>query len=85
MSEEREAPDREEDHLEEVVRNMCISKAEELNLLGYEQVTGEDVWACVSSKYKQDSFPPLHKLVNDILTLKAHIFMNWLMMRSLKE
>ncbi|WP_243653038.1 post-transcriptional regulator [Tumebacillus sp. BK434] len=80
---EHTAPIMEEAELNEVVRKLCISKAEELNLHGYEQVTGEDVWECVSGKYKR-GLPPLHQLVNDVLSLKAHTFMNWLMVRTLK-
>jgi hypothetical protein len=84
MSDEQRAPVMDEGELKEVVRQLCNSKAEELKLLGYEQVTGEDVWECVSSNYKRGELPPLHKLVNDVLSLKAHAFMNWLLVRTLK-
>ncbi|ASS74632.1 hypothetical protein CIG75_06380 [Tumebacillus algifaecis] len=83
MSEEQQAPVMDEAELSEVVRKLCISKAEELHLHGYDQVSGEDVWECVSSKYKS-GLPPLHQLVNDVLTLKGHTFMNWLLLRTLK-
>jgi hypothetical protein len=72
------------DELSEMIEQVCNSKAEELRLLGYEQLTGADVWACVSSKYKLE-LPPLHKLINDILSLKATGFMNWLMIQTYKQ
>jgi hypothetical protein len=72
------------EELSEMIEEVCNSKAKELHLLGYEQVTGADVWACVSSKYKRE-LPPLHKLINDILSLKATAFMNWLLIQTYKQ
>jgi len=65
------------------IEQICASKAQEFRMMGYEQVTGADIWDCVSSKYKQE-MPPLHRLVNDILTLKANTFMNWLLINAYK-
>ncbi|MFB5762153.1 post-transcriptional regulator [Paenibacillus medicaginis] len=73
-----------EHYLEEAVEMLCRSKAEELRMVGYEYVTSKDVWDCVSSKYEQEGIPPLHKLVNDILSLKATSFMNFLTMSALR-
>ncbi|MGZ4112449.1 MAG: post-transcriptional regulator [Tumebacillaceae bacterium] len=73
-----------EQELNEEIAEICNSKAEEMHMLGYEQVTGADVWNCVSSKYKK-GLPPLHRLINDILTLKSTQFMNWLMMNAYRE
>ena len=69
--------------LNDMIEQICHSKAEEFQMLGYESVTGKDVWDCVSSKYKE--LPLLHKLVNDILTLKATDLMNWMTMRMWKQ
>nr|WP_052036461.1 post-transcriptional regulator [Tumebacillus flagellatus] len=65
------------------IEEVCKSKAEEFRMLGYEQVTGVDIWMCVSQKYKQ--IPPLHRVINDVLTLKTNVFMNWLMIRAYTE
>jgi hypothetical protein len=73
-----------EHYLEEAVEMLCLSKAEELRMVGYEHVTSKDVWDCVSSKYEKEGIPPLHKLVNDILSLKATSFMNYLTMSALR-
>lgn len=68
--------------LDEDIQMMCKSKAEEFRLIGYEHVTGKDIWNCVSSKYVKEGIPPLHKLVNDILSLKVTSFMNFMTMSA---
>lgn len=67
-----------------VIEQLCSSKAEELQLLGYEHVTGKDVWQCVSAKYAKQGEPQLHQLVSDILSLKPTQFMNFLMISAYK-
>ncbi|MFD1177067.1 post-transcriptional regulator [Paenibacillus puldeungensis] len=67
-----------EQQLNEAIEVLCRSKAEEFRLIGYEHVTGPDVWECISQKYEKDGFPPLYQLVNDILSLKATQFMNYM-------
>lgn len=62
----------------EAIQAMCWSKADEFRLVGYEHVTALDVWRCASQKYDKTGFPPLHKLANDILSLKATQFMNFM-------
>lgn len=64
--------------LEEAIELLCLSKAEEFQLVGYEHVTSKDVWKCVSHKYEKQGIPPLHQLVNDILSLKSTSFMNYI-------
>lgn len=70
--------------LDEDIQMMCRSKAEEFRLIGYEHVTSKDIWNCVSSKYEKDKVPPLHQLVNDILSLKVTGFMNYMTMSAYK-
>ena len=66
------------DHeLQEMIMSLCESKAEEFRLLGYEQVTAQEIWDCVNDKYAKQGSPPLHRLINDIFTLKVTHFMNW--------
>lgn len=66
------------------IEELCKSKTEEFALFGYKRVTGEDIWKCVSAKYKEDDLPPLHQIVNDILSLKVTSYMNWMTMNALK-
>ncbi|WP_275591162.1 post-transcriptional regulator [Paenibacillus monticola] len=66
------------DDLSVEIEAMCRSKAEEFRLLGYEYVTGKDIWDCISRNYAKEGTPPLHKLVNDIYSLKANSYMNYL-------
>lgn len=61
----------------EMIESLCESKAEEFRMLGYEQVQSRDIWECVSDKYHKHGMPPLHRIVNDILSLKVTQFMNW--------
>ncbi len=70
------APD--EAKLNAMIEELCISKAKEFRQIGYEHVTGEDIWDCISEKYKKNGNPALHKVVNDILSLKSTQFMNWM-------
>jgi hypothetical protein len=66
-----------EEELKRVVEQLCNSKAEEFAMLGYEGITGQEIWDCVSEKYRKGT-PALHQLVNDILSLKTTQFMNWI-------
>ncbi|RNB54435.1 hypothetical protein EDM57_17365 [Brevibacillus gelatini] len=65
------------------VASLCQSKAEEFAMLGYENVEAADIWECVTSGYKE--IPPMHRLVNDILSLKPNKYMNYLMMQMYKN
>lgn len=73
----------EETELSAMIEELCHSKAREFKLLGYE-IAGEDIWKCVSSKYKKE-MPPLYQIVNDILSLKITKYMNWAMVEAYKE
>ncbi|MDF2721104.1 MAG: post-transcriptional regulator [Paenibacillus sp.] len=69
-----------EQELNEVLEDLCISKADEFRMLGYEHVTGEEVWQYFLDKYKKRGIPLIHERVNDILTLRITTFMNWMTM-----
>jgi len=68
-----------EEQLNLVVEELCGSKAEEFTLLGYDNITGKDIWDCVSDRYIK-GLPALHQIVNDILSLKTTQYMNWMTM-----
>jgi hypothetical protein len=70
--------------LNEVIEALCLSKVEEFKMLGYEYVSGKDIWECVSDKYRKKGIPSLHQIVNDILSLKSTAFMNWMTMSAYK-
>lgn len=73
------APGMSEAELMRIVEQLCNSKAEEFAMLGYDAVTGQEIWDCVSEKYRKGT-PALHQIVNDILSLKTTQFMNWITM-----
>ncbi|MEB3102029.1 post-transcriptional regulator [Ferviditalea candida] len=72
-----------EEELTQFMEELCNSKAEEFMLLGYENVTGKDIWAFVSDQYR-DGLPQLHRVVNDILSLKVTKYMNWMTLNAYK-
>lgn len=74
-----------ETELNEMIEQLCNSKADEFHMLGYEHVTGREVWDCIAEKYQKKGFPPLHQIVNDILSLKSTQFMNWMTMSVYKN
>ncbi|EMA6341787.1 post-transcriptional regulator [Bacillus cytotoxicus] len=56
------------------------SKIEEFQMIGYDQVTIEDIWKYLKLKKwkKVDSNVRLYELVNDILKLTANEYMTYL-------
>ncbi|WP_051217533.1 post-transcriptional regulator [Paenibacillus assamensis] len=71
--------------LDQDIELLCQSKAEEFHLLGYEHVTDKDIWECVSARYKKEAEEPaLHRIVNDILSLRTTQFMNYATMAAYK-
>lgn len=73
-----------DEELASTIEVICSSKVEEFRLIGYEHVTADDIWNCVSSKYQKGGIPPLHKLVNDVLSLKATSLMNYMTISAYK-
>ncbi|GKU75690.1 post-transcriptional regulator [Paenibacillus sp. L3-i20] len=73
-----------DEELAATIEELCQSKAEEFRLIGYEHVTGKEVWECVNAKYVKTGQPELHQLVNDILSLKVTQFMNFMTMSAYK-
>ncbi|WPP43585.1 post-transcriptional regulator [Paenibacillus hunanensis] len=71
--------------LTELIESLCQSKIEEFKLLGYEQITSEELWDCLNSKYSKQGMPRLYELVNDILSMKPNQLMHYLTMSSYKE
>lgn len=72
------------DELSHVIEELCMSKAEEFTLLGYEGITGKDIWDFLSEQYEKTGIPPLHRLINDILSLRVTTYMNWMTLNAYK-
>ncbi|MDG4655400.1 post-transcriptional regulator [Ectobacillus antri] len=61
------------------------SKADEFKLLGYDQVTAQEIWDCLmSKKWKQPEEIKLYQLVNDVLALSSSDYMTYLTMEAYK-
>lgn len=67
-----------EEEMNAMIEQLCESKADEFRLIGYDRVSGQDIWECVSDKYHKTGMPPLYVVVNDILSLKVTQFMNYI-------
>ena len=69
------------DEVKELLALCCESKVYEFRMLGYEYVTDVDIWDCVMDRYrKKTDKPKVHRIVNDILSLRSTAFMNWMTM-----
>ncbi|WP_081411739.1 post-transcriptional regulator [Alicyclobacillus herbarius] len=62
--------------------NLCAVKADEFRLLGYEQVSAEDIWRCV--RERMQGAQPLHRMVEAILGLQVGQFMNYATLNAFK-
>lgn len=57
----------------EELQALCVSKAEEFHLLGYEGVTAPEIWQCVQNILKGKG--QIHQVVEAILGLNIGKFM----------
>lgn len=73
-----------DEDISEVIEELCESKVAEFKLLGYEHVTPMEIWDCVNERYSKEGMPRLHRIVNDVLSLKITDFMNWMTMSAFK-
>jgi hypothetical protein len=67
---------------EKELMDLCQSKAEEFHLLGYTQVTAEEVWHC--ARVQVNGEQPLHRIVEAILGLQIGQFMNYATLSAYK-
>lgn len=63
------------------------SKVDELILLGYQKVTTEELWNfLIAKKWKRiGNDVRLHRLVNDVLAVKAQAFMSYQTVEAFKS
>lgn len=60
-----------------------ISKAKELQLMGYPEATKEDVWDCLVAKvWKNNPSKRLHEVVQDIFHLRTNTYMSYLTVQA---
>lgn len=59
------------------------SKVEELQMMGYEQATKEDVWKCLQVKvWKGQPELRIYEAVADIMQLNSAIYLSYLTVKS---
>ncbi|WP_440895964.1 post-transcriptional regulator [Amphibacillus sp. Q70] len=75
-----------ERHIEDwkpVIKEVIESKAKELTLLGYGEVTPETVWDCLLTKvWRKETKLMLHQVVEDVFHLSGHVYMTYLTMET---
>lgn len=65
---------------------VLTSKVEEFHLLGYDKATKEEIWNCVTERLrKKKTYIPFYMFTDELLNLKASIYMTWLTVHSYKE
>jgi hypothetical protein len=74
------------DDFKDHVKPAIISKLEEFNILGYEDVTEEKIWAFLKNKkWKKTPELSVHEVVRDVLALRVGDFMNYATVESYKS
>ncbi|WP_088044342.1 post-transcriptional regulator [Bacillus sp. EAC] len=69
------------------LRVVLESKLEEFKMLGYDTVSGEELWQCLEKTLwrKNEEEPKLFQLVEDILSLTVNDYMNFIRIESFKS
>lgn len=77
----------ENDRFRNEVRPALKSKREEFILLGYDNVTEEDIWGFLTKKKWRKAEEPLklYEIVQHILSLKVGEYMHYASIEALKE
>jgi hypothetical protein len=72
--------------LRELLMPALQCKYDEFRMLGYKQVTMEQIWECLlQKKWKNGEERKLYELVSDILSLQIGEYMSFITMQSYKE
>ncbi len=64
------------------IHELCDLKAEEFRILGYKDVTGDEIWECVRQTNRKAT--ALHELVAGVLGLQTSKFMNFTTVNAYK-
>ncbi|UOQ93843.1 post-transcriptional regulator [Halobacillus shinanisalinarum] len=65
---------------------VLISKKEELQEMGYQKATTEEVWNCLQKKvWKKESEKRLHQVVQDILHLSTNQFVSYITVEAYQD
>lgn len=68
------------------VKPVLTSKVEEFLLMGYSRATDEDIWNCLKQHTWKNNPPKrLYQVVQDILHLRASVYMNYLTLKAYKD
>lgn len=69
-----------------VIKPVLNSKVDEFLLMGYSRATSEDIWNCLEQRvWKGNPTKRLYEVVQDILHLRANIYMNYLTVNAYQD
>lgn len=74
------------DEWKEEMHVVLHSKQREFELLGYNEITAEDIWRCLKEFiWKGNPNKHLHEVVQDIFHLPIHVYMDYLSFNTLQK
>lgn len=74
------------DEWKEQIYPALMSKKDELLLMGYSEVTIDEIWECLKHHvWKNNREKKLHEVVQDVLHLPSHTYMNYLTLNVLQS
>src|SRR5690625_625700 len=74
------------DEWKEHIFPALISKKDELVLMGYSEVKIEEIWNCLKHHvWKNNEKKKLYEVVQDVLHLPSHTYMNYLTLNVLQS
>ncbi|MET3682518.1 hypothetical protein ABID56_000599 [Alkalibacillus flavidus] len=74
------------EHWRPELYDVIQSKVDELTILGYDEVSHDDVWRCLNQKvWRKNKELTLHQVVQDILHMTDQLFMSYLTVQAQKE
>src|SRR5690625_390336 len=67
------------------IQPALISKQSEFRLIGYDEVTEEEIWQCLKDKiWKGNPEKQVHEVIQDIFHLPVNTYMNYIQMDALQ-
>jgi|SRR5699024_990160 len=68
------------------VKEVLLSKQKEFEMLGYKEITVDEIWRCLAETvWKKDKKRHLYEVVQAIFQLQIHTYMDFLTIDSLQS
>lgn len=74
------------DEWKDEMKIVLHSKQREYELLGYNEISADDIWDCLKDfVWKGNPEKHLHEVVQDIFHLPIHVYMDYLSLHTLQK